>query len=1130
MRRKFFLVLLLLPLTMMAQYSIYPVPQQQQAGTGTVTFTPKVNVVAEEGIDRYTLDRAAQVLSDHGLTAQFSNAEVAGMANLLLGVNGSGKAVDAAVTAAGTAKTAFAQTGKYDRHLLSFVADADGNARVMILGENTDAAFYGLASLEQILDNGTSGLRAVTINDWADLKDRGIIEGYYGVPYSAAVIKDLFRFMARYKMNTFMYGAKTDVYHSTKWADPYPTTITEEQKKLGLLTQDMLRDIVQLGHEKKVSFIWAIHPGTAFTDAGNTTVIPKIENKFRLMYDLGVRQFGIFVDDVGVPTDDATLNLNAARVTEVQNWIDAQWNTPGAAPADTVKPLHFVPQLYAYSWQDESVRGRFFRALGATPEKVQIYITGEAVWTVPNSRNLAHINQFLGREAAWWWNYPCNDNDNSKIFPADMYTNFADEKHIDGNARLESNFTGTKLLISNPMQQGAVSKISLFSIADYAWNHAGFDNMTSWEASLSAVVGKENAAALKTIVPYLRYYDLSSFSSLIASYKSSLNSGSPESSELLARFTEALDACNKIIALKDSPDEGRRLFYEDAAPWLNKVRMTLEGLTAMLGVADKANDVSEKWADYVKELAAIEALPESPDILVPQLYGGLGSGNSIGSIVAEPANQALLPFLGYMKENALGKNFFPAAEPSKPAFVKSVDGAKANVTYLSSTGLAYLTISTPVTLEKNDYVGLSFQQATKLKNITLADTLREKMTVLWSENGKKWNKLTSGVPDAFVKYVVLQNESTVPASLKLGKSVFAVTMPTATAVASAQIPEAEIYDNHVAKCLYDGKYDTYTCIRRNQQSGDAYTLTLKDERLVGDVRVYMGTTNGDYPNSARVQASLDGKTWKNFYIKGTSTSNYTLSAEQNVVLNEEVTYCDFEITPMKAKYVRLYVSGPNTSKWLRLYEIEVNNRTDATAYRSAAVDGEGMSLGELTDAKGYTAAETKTGAIVYNFRKMSLLRSVCIYQDADVNHEAVVSVTTDGEQWKEIGPLTEAAQVFDMSLYADAQAIKIVWTGTAPRIYEIAETADEAQVPPVTSVISLSDNKSGAALRLQDGRLVVEGNVRRAEVYTLDGCRILLARMVDGGGAVLPRFDTGGAPCIVKLVAADGSVSSYKVL
>ncbi|MBR1733004.1 MAG: beta-N-acetylglucosaminidase domain-containing protein, partial [Alloprevotella sp.] len=333
-------------------YTIYPIPHEQVAVTGNVTFTQTVSIQAEDGIDNYTRDRAAQVLSEHGLTPSFEN--VAGASVVYLGVNGSGGAADQMATTLGLKRDVFG-LNKYDRHILSLTDAGSGNARLVIVGENTDATFCGLASLEQMLDAGPT-LPCVQIYDYADIKDRGVIEGYYGVPYSAEVTKDLFRFMARYKMNMYMYGAKSDPYHSQYWGDPYPTSITEEQRQIGYLTQDMLKEITAVGHATKVNFIWAIHPGTAFTNADNTSVIDNIMQKFRFMHQLGVRQFGVFVDDVGVPTDDATLKLNASRLTQLQNRIDALWNRPTAAPADTVKPLHFVPQLYALGWAGDNDR------------------------------------------------------------------------------------------------------------------------------------------------------------------------------------------------------------------------------------------------------------------------------------------------------------------------------------------------------------------------------------------------------------------------------------------------------------------------------------------------------------------------------------------------------------------------------------------------------------------------------------------------------------------------------------------------------------------------------------------------------------------------------------------------------
>ena len=506
---------------------------------------------------------------------------------------------------------------------------------MLIVGETTDAVFCGLATVEQMLDQHREALPCVRFYDYADIRTRGVIEGYYGVPYNAEVTKDLFRFMARYKLNTYMYGAKSDPYHTRFWGDAYPATITPEQERIGYLTQSMLRDIVSVAHASKVNFIWAIHPGTAFTKAESTDVIDRIMTKFGSMYDLGVRQFGLFVDDVGVPTDAPTLKLNADRVSALQNRIDSRWNRLGAAPADTVKALQFVPQLYAFSWVKPEVGSQFFQSLSSTPSKVDIYITGRNVWSVPNSEDLATANGWLGRETAWWWNYPCNDNDVTKLFPADTYTNFRDEKHIDNNARMEPALKGTNTLIANPMQQGEASKIALFSLADYAWNTAAFDNMQSWQASLPAVVGKENADALRRVVPYLRYFDEEALGRLVDDYKQSVEQGSSRPEALLKELEAVEKACHKLDGLSRSGDAGHRLFYEDIRPWLSKLEAMLQLTIVMLKNQNATGD-----ADF-----------ENDKAFQFEILSGLGDDISLSVQTAEPSARVLRPFIDWLKEH-----------------------------------------------------------------------------------------------------------------------------------------------------------------------------------------------------------------------------------------------------------------------------------------------------------------------------------------------------------------------------------------------------------------------------------------------------------------------------------------------
>ncbi len=611
-------------------YTIYPIPHKQVMNPGTASFSQRVFIFPQYGIDIATINRAKQILSDHGLVPVVIDA---GTPNncpsfVHLSVNNPKEKIGDEHHAVLRVDRSIFNLPKYDRYILNLKSDSKGQANVAIIGEDTDAVFCGLASLEQMLDQGTTDLPCVTIYDYADVKNRGIIEGYYGVPYTAEVTKDLFRFMARYKMNTYMYGAKSDPYHSHYWGDPYPTTITEDQQRIGYLNQDMMRDITKVASETKVNFIWAIHPGKAFANAEDPQVLDKIMAKFESMHELGVRQFGVFVDDVGVPSDHAIMKLCADNLTALQQRIDDKWNKKGAAAADTVKPLHYVPQLYAHGWVSQERAREFYESLSTTPEKVSIYITGRDVWSVPNNGDLELVSSWLGRDLSWWWNYPCNDQDPTKLFVMDTYSNFRDETHIDNLSHIEKRLKGLNTLIINPMQQGELSKIALFSVADYSWNNASFDNYSSWDAAIPAVVGKQHAKAFKKLAPYLRYYDNDAIGYRIDNYYKSVKSGRANSRSLLNELREVNKACQEIKVMKNSNVESDRLLYNDVRPWLLKLEaMTSEAIAALEGNA-------QPLVDY----------DSNPDFQFETL-GGMGEDIKLRVLTAEPSSKCLMPFL-----------------------------------------------------------------------------------------------------------------------------------------------------------------------------------------------------------------------------------------------------------------------------------------------------------------------------------------------------------------------------------------------------------------------------------------------------------------------------------------------------
>ena len=635
-----------------SNYKIYPVPHKMAEADyqvfSNIPAGSQLNIVAEKGIDEVTVRRAEQIIVEHGYLASKSDKPSKTGNNLFLGISGSKGIAD--LMAYSVDRSVFNLENVYDRHILcvaargffennhSDVIKNEYKTQILVLGENTDAVFCGLASLEQIMDQGIN--HSVIICDWAEVKHRGVIEGYYGVPYSAEVTKDLFRFMAKYKLNTYMYGAKSDPYHSRYWSEPYPTSITPEQEKVGYLTQEMMKDITSVAKECKVDFIWAIHPGKAFADPENKDIIQQIMGKFESMYELGVRQFGVFVDDVGVPSDTKVLKLCADNLAALQNAIDQKWNRPGVSPADTVKPLQYVPQLYAYSWVDEEKAKAFFETLKPVPEKVDIYITGANVWSVPNNYDIAKVNGWLGKRTSWWWNYLCNDSDVTKLFIADAYTNFRDETHIFSTSSLEENLAGTNSIIVNPMQQGMLSRIGLFSTADYTWNTSAFNNYRSWEAAVRSVGSSALLADLSedlfNIIPALRYYDNDKFEYLVTRYKQSVEKGKPAPGSLIAELKKVNASCARIeknLVLSSKLSDA--LFYRDISPWLLKVKAMTE---EAIGLLEGKNPAP---VDY-----------ENDPRFRFEILGGMGEHIKMAERTAEPSAKCLLPFIYWLREQA----------------------------------------------------------------------------------------------------------------------------------------------------------------------------------------------------------------------------------------------------------------------------------------------------------------------------------------------------------------------------------------------------------------------------------------------------------------------------------------------
>lgn len=1054
-------------------YDIYPQPQQEQSGQGVVSFTPSVTVVCDATVDAATRERAKQVLQEAKLEVVFADAPRQGHSTLYLGVAGSNGVTDRYAQSLQLKRDVLQRKGKYDRHIV-YLHNQGGQAEVVILGEHSDATFYGLASLEQILERGTQQLPAVTLFDYADQQSRGLVEGYYGYPYSLSVKKSLMRFMMRLKMNTYMYGAKSDLYHSAKWEEPYPKTLTKTDIEYGRMSQDMVKDLSKTSQATKVNFIWAIHPGNDFV--GQPNVVTRIMKKFSSMYDLGVRQFAIFVDDVGVPTSEADCKTNADHLTAVQKAIDAKWNKAGSAPEARVRPLHFVPQVYTLSWVGEADRKRFFKALSAVPSDITIYTTGWGVWTVPNSRDLATMHTELGRPVAWWWNYPCNDNADEQIYTSDMYTNFMEMRAVDNNARLQKELKNGLGVVSNPMQQGMVSRIALFSVADYAWNNAKFDNMTSWKKAFKYAFPENTALreAYQALSPYLRWNDHEDMAKAVEQYK---NGNRAAFEKLLTHLQQNIEV---VAQCKTSANEDEQLLYKEIEPWVLKLQTMVTAAQQFVEV-QKQSSVNDGWASFVQGAKNYASL-ETDKRFDAAALEGLGHDVNVSHRQANCSHKSFFPFLGVLQNTALGNHPFGEKLPFEVKTSASTVTAKGHL----DAQHAYLVVNQQ-TLQPKGYVAMSFATAFRPAEMHIDANLLQQWSVQVSEDGVNWTRLQSAIlpKEMFVKHVAFYNNSETPQTLQLGEQNFSLKLPQHTLLKDVTAPTEVVGDGSKKgkAALIDDDIHTFFAGKKNQAYGDTYMVTLTKAVEVQDVRICFKATNGDELKGGKVEVSADGKKWQSLVVKGTSSTQSSPARRQK--LDEDLYAVDFVAKhPISAKYVRLVVTQPITNKWLRLSEILVNTQYFAQQFAPAAADNQQNGQPQLVDGQGRTPLKNVSGNQVnYKIDDFFRPRSLSIYWDAASWEGAApqLSIVENGNTIA-LAPLSTGVTQVDLANHPKATQLIVQWEGkNVPQIYQIQAVVDDHATTTLTSLRKLVQQSQQQQGRVYD----LQGRVRRTDGSTL---------------------------------------------
>lgn len=478
---------------------------------------------------------------------------------------------------------------------------------IVVAGADRRGGFYGVQTLVQLI--ALPKLPLVEVTDYPDVPYRGVVEGFYGVPWSREARLSQLDFYGRNKMNIYIYGPKDDPYHSSpNWRKPYPAQEAEQ-----------LKELVECARRNEVLFYWAIHPGKDIR--WNTEDRDLLMEKFESMYRLGIRAFAVFFDDI---SGEGT---SAEKQVELLNDIYHNF----VKVKGDVAPLLMCPTEYNRLWT--KLEGGYLATLGGKlhPD-IGILWTGDKVVACIDKPTMQFVNPLLKRKAFIWWNFPVSDYVRDRLLLGAVYGNGTD---IDDDI---------SAFISNPMEHAEASKIALFSIADYAWNMDAYKSDASWRRAVRYLM-PGHAAALQVFASHNsdlggNEHDFRREESeqIRPALERLLDAYCREGKREVAAASAVTEECERMIASADlllASDENPALIKE-ITPWLMQFKLLgeygREVLCMLAAQCDGKKTELEKAASHAK---ALQVLMKKIDATYNQ--NGFQPGVKTGSCHLKPA-------------------------------------------------------------------------------------------------------------------------------------------------------------------------------------------------------------------------------------------------------------------------------------------------------------------------------------------------------------------------------------------------------------------------------------------------------------------------------------------------------------
>jgi hypothetical protein len=302
----------------------------------------------------------------------------------------------------------------------------------------------------------------------------GVIEGFYGKPWSADERIELFDWMAAWGgLDTYLYAPKDDLHHRALWREPYgPSDLAS------------LRDVVAACGQRGLRLVYGLAPGLDIR-YGTASELERLYARIDQMLGAGCGHFAILFDDVPdrMAREDrdrfGTLAEAQAHVANaVFTWTRER--RPGAR-------FVFCPTAYCGRMASSGLGGAgYLRAIGrGLVAGIDVLWTGPEI--VSGELTVAHVRDVqaaLGRKPVIWDNLHANDYDGRRFYCG---------PYAGRSPGLRQEVGG---ILTNPNNEFPLNYVPIRTLAEYLraegqWDprQAWLDAMSEWHGRFETVSG-----------------------------------------------------------------------------------------------------------------------------------------------------------------------------------------------------------------------------------------------------------------------------------------------------------------------------------------------------------------------------------------------------------------------------------------------------------------------------------------------------------------------------------------------------------------------------------------------------------------------------------------------------------------